>query len=147
MLNKIKKWSKYNYIRFIHNNFIISNLRGFKHLWKLADVVNGYVDYCKFKNATRLTHKHILTNIESIESRIKLIESSKSKTINDSLLHNLVVEENTLKKISKILSAYDNDGININIDDIVDDINDVFSGFNNIFNDECEKDNNINLSE
>ena len=49
----IKKKLKYAYVRLIRNNFILSNLRGFKHLWKLGDVVNGYVDYCKFKNSTR----------------------------------------------------------------------------------------------
>ena len=54
-------------------------------------------------------------------------------------------EANTLKQIAKILSAYDNDGININIDDIINDINDKFKGFNYMFDDVCDDDNNINL--
>jgi hypothetical protein len=48
-------------------------------------------------------------------------------------------ELKTLNKIAKILSAYNNDGININIDDIVDDINDKFAGFNEIFDDNCKE--------
>lgn len=50
-----------------------------------------------------------------------------------------------LKQIAKILAPYDNDGININVDDVVDDINDIFNGFNNIYNDVCDDVDNINL--
>ena len=52
-------------------------------------------------------------------------------------------EEEALRRVAKVLSAYDNDGININIDDIVDDIDDEFIGFKNlIYDDIC--DNNYN---
>ena len=51
-----------------------------------------------------------------------------------------------LEEIAKVLVPYDNDGININIDDIVDDINDKFNEFNNIFNDACDGVDNINLT-
>ena len=50
-----------------------------------------------------------------------------------------------LEEIAKILVPYDNDGINLNIDDVVDDINDVFNGFTNTYNDVCDDNNNINL--
>ena len=189
----IKKKLKYAYVRLIRNNFILSNLRGFKHLWKLGDVVNGYVDYCKFKNSTRQTNKHIWTNIEAIEltiksmredyeslktfhnnlsidyrdnsasnnnllklknelnARIDIIKSNNTpflETKHDEYKYLVDIgEANTLKKIAKILSAYDNDGININIDDIVDDINDKFKGFNYMFDDICDDDDNINLGD
>ena len=144
----IKKKLKYAYVRLIRNNFILSNLRGFKHLWKLGDVVNGYVDYCKFKNSTRQTHKHIWTNIEAIETTIKSMNNKTSfETKHDKYKYLVDIgEANTLKQIAKILVAYDNDGININIDDIINDINDKFKGFNYMFDDACDDYNGfINL--
>lgn len=47
-----------------------------------------------------------------------------------------------LEEIAKILLPYDNDGININIDDVIDDINDRFNEFNNIYNDACDINSN-----
>ena len=155
----IKKKLKYAYVRLIRNNFILSNLRGFKHLWKLGDVVNGYVDYCKFKNSTRQTHKHIWTNIEAIETTIKSMENKNSllktpfkddtplETKHDEYKYLVDIgEENTLKQIAKILVPYDNSiTTNKMIFDIVDDINDKFNGFNNIYHDVFNDDDNINL--
>ena len=76
------------------------------------------------------------------------IKPSKPKTI-----HNLVGEENTLKKIAKVLVPYENKDYIKNIKtnkmlfDIIDDINDVFEGFTNIYHDEFNDDNNnINLT-
>ena len=51
-----------------------------------------------------------------------------------------------LQGIAHILVPYDNDGITINIDDVVDDISYKFNEFNNIYNDVCDDDNNINLT-
>lgn len=147
----IKKKLKYAYVRLIRNNFILSNLRGFKHLWKLGDVVNGYVDYCKFKNSTRQAQninkeKFVVYSkmITKLNTRIDIMEN-KHSLLDTPFKDDTPLETNTLKQIAKILSAYDNDGININVDDIVDDINDKFNGFNNIFIDICDDNNNINL--
>lgn len=65
------------------------------------------------------------------------------------------IEKNTLKKIAKILVAYNDEEYLQNIKDwgsfnygnkmlvdIIDDINDKFKGFNAIFNDVCDDDNN-----
>lgn len=155
MLNKIKNSLRYYYIKFIHNNFIISNLRGFKHLWKLGDVVNGYVDYCKFKHTIKNELNTFIIKqkkcesfnnymFDCLEKRIDFVEgmvedeAKKNKLKDDEPIkmnYRSIGEEEALRRVAKVLSVYDNDGINTNIDDIVDDINDEFIGFNDIYND------------
>ena len=81
MLNKIKNSLRYYYIKFIHNNFIISNLRGFKHLWKLGDVVNGYVDYCKFKHTIKNELKDFKEEFKRSESFNNYMFDSLEKRI------------------------------------------------------------------
>ena len=171
MLNKIKNSLRYYYIKFIHNNFIISNLRGFKHLWKLGDVVNGYVDYCKFKHTINTYGKKRIDSVKKeldtfiikhkkcesfnnymfdcLEKRIDFVEgmvedeAKKNKLKDDEPIkmnYRSIGEEEALRRVAKVLSAYDNDAIeNNNIDDIVDDIDDEFIGFKNLIY------NNINL--
>jgi hypothetical protein len=68
-------------------------------------------------------------------------------------------KNNILKKIAKILVSYNDEEYLQNIKDwgrfnydnkmlvdIIDDINDEFKGFNNIFNDVCDDDKNNNKS-
>jgi hypothetical protein len=68
-------------------------------------------------------------------------------------------KNNILKKIAKILVSYNDEEYFRNIKDwgrfnydnkmlvdIIDDINDEFKGFNNIFNDVCDDDKNNNKS-
>ena len=165
MLNKIKISLKYYYVELIHNNFIISNLRGFKHLWKLGDVVNGYVDYCKFKHTIKNELKDFKEEFkrsesfnnsmfDSLENRIDFVEgmvedldttpkilktpfggfSNKDDEpinahLSDKVIHRSIGEQEALKRVAKVLGAYDN----CVIDDIIDDINDEFIGFNDIY--------------
>ena len=161
MLNKIKNSLKYYYIKFIHNNYIISNLRGFKHLWKLGDVVNGYVDYCKFKHTIKNELKDFKEEFkrsesfnnsmfDSLEKRIDfvegMVEDEAKKNIlktpfkddepinahlTDKVINRSIGEQEALKRVAKVLGAYEN----CVIDDIIDDINDEFIGFNDIYND------------
>ena len=82
MLNKIKISLKYYYVELIHNNFIISNLRGFKHLWKLGDVVNGYVDYCKFKHTIKNELKDFKElNLTNSTKKINFVNQINLKNI------------------------------------------------------------------
>ena len=81
--------------------------------------------------------------IATLESRISNLNSIckvYEKIIND--------DDTTLKQVAKILVPYKNeDNLQFyKISDIVDDINDVFNGFNSIYNKACDDDNNINLS-
>ena len=68
-------------------------------------------------------------------------------------------KNNILKKIAKILVSYNDEEYlqnikdwgrfnydNKMIDDIIDDINDEFKGFNNMVNDVCDDDKNNNKS-
>ena len=168
MLNKIKNSLRYYYIKFIHNNFIISNLRGFKHLWKLGDIVNGYVDYCKFKHTIKNELNTFIIKqkkcesfnnymFDSLEKRIDFVEGmveDEAKKNSDKMWqvelkddepikmnYRSIGEEEALRRVAKVLSAYDNDGINTNIDDIVDDIDDEFIGFKNLVYDDICDDN------
>jgi hypothetical protein len=83
---------------------------------------------------------------DSLEKRIDFVEgmvedeAKKNKLKDDEPIkmnYRSIGEEEALRRVAKVLSAYDNDAIeNNNIDDIVDDIDDEFIGFKNlIYND------------
>ena len=81
---------------------------------------------------------------DCLEKRIDFVEgmvedeAKKNKLKDDEPIkmnYRSIGEEEALRRVAKVLSVYDNDGINTNIDDIVDDINDEFIGFNDIYND------------
>ena len=160
----------YNKISNIINNIIDSVFHSKYNPIATKNMVNSFIkDIAKnkyFIKALRDTQSHIIDDIKAIQLTIKSMredyESLKNKhnqlaTDYNSLKcqkwtkHTLLDtpfkdDDDTLKKIAKILVPYDNDGINLNIDDVVDDINDVFNGFTNTYNDVCDNDNNINLT-
>tara|TARA_Y100001963_G_scaffold99255_1_gene136624 strand:+ start:1919 stop:2644 length:726 start_codon:yes stop_codon:yes gene_type:complete len=113
------------------------------------DIVQDKVPYL-----SKYSMKEILEHYIKIDDnddkiaqlKIKVESLERVNTIYERLLtsdNNYILEE-----IAKLLVRYEKeDNLQFyKINDIVDDINDRFNEFNNIYNDACDDDNNINLT-
>ena len=139
MLENVLEWVGYNYIGYkVDIEALKKDVKTLQICNKMKDTINN----------------NFIDKDEELEEEIKALKKEiKALKKYDSLLNTPFKDDDydggwvsceaqdndTLKRVAKILKAYDNDGIDFIIDDIIDDLNDEFKGFNYIFDD-------INLS-
>ena len=128
--DKVPYLSKYSMKEILSHYMIQSKDDYKKYLMKLDEIATLKSKIENLNSICKVSEKLISDNDNKIASLERVNKEYERLLTSD---NNYILEE-----IAKILVAYKGDLI---IDDFIDDVNDKFNEFNNIYNDACDDDN------